>query len=609
MPRRVSAKHAAVPVHTKTSHRKRAKHSAPHAKHAKHSASHRKHSNHSAPHAKHVKHAKHSAFHRKHAQTQQPASGQAFALTPRARGGPLFVAAGAALLLVALLVVLYFTCNLPVKPASCSTGSATAASSTASATASAGSATTGLDLGGIVAVIVAPTLTLFVGYLVYRRFGGSPVPDKETDNLRLTIENTVAQKRRAAKGEATLLGVFKAAAEQIATSSIPESEKQDQLRKLVGALNGLNNYDAESVKTALTAAGVQDVETVFAGFKAVADAEDFIAKNELKYVKALTGDPGNAANITRSFLEKSNLLGAALTEATNQMNSLRAMYEPQTIDVTIEGIAEKNTAKLASTGLVIPSFGDKKGNKLVNEISGGKAFKVIVGGPPSAGKSILASLWVKTQQQRGKDPLVIDVSRAALSLLDERAGQVAARHEIALEAVIRFAKQQSKLGRPVLLFHDEAQNDINENVFRGNYVKATTKLGDVSWLGTTNERNLLTKKDPDGSRSALSNRLRFVWVTKRYFDRRTAESFVNRKLEEMKMEFKDGDIEEFKETVKKVMVMLNNSTPRQTEQALELAIRDAESQGRNTIGGLSAFLPDNRKLTQKTLESVVNRDF
>jgi hypothetical protein len=511
----------------------------------------------------------------------------------------------AVILLLAIFLGLYFTCKLSLKPQTCNMESTSAGSTSAGSISTAALSTAAPNSGLNDITVAGITLAIFIvlglfGYGAYYWFTSRSV-NEETDSLRLEIENSIARKQRSAKGQAVLLGVFREAAENIVISTLTVDEKNAALNKLLSSLEKINQYDDESIKNALKDAGVENAESLFEKFSTAAEVESLILREGSELIKALASKNEElVAAKMKAIKDSSNLKSKdAIKLLENRLEEIKIRFSPGGLDDKIQQEAEKDTKLLENADFVMPRFGTKEANDLVNKVSQGDNFKTMLGGPPSTGKTTLMELWVKAQVQRGQKPLVLYINRSALAKLDKQAGTNAAANEQALKEVIDYAKRQRAVGRPVLIVHDEAQGDINENVFRGNYVKALQNLGDISVLGTTNDRKLFTKKDPDGARSALASRLEYIWAKRPTFSSVDAESFLNRKLQKMKKDWLTGDSDKFKKTVRRVEVLMNNYSPRQAGEWLESAIREAERRGVKSIAELNEYIPNKQTRFQR----------
>ena len=221
---------------------------------------------------------------------------------------------------------------------------------------------------------------------------------------------------------------------------------------------------------------------------------------------------------------------------------------------------------------------------------------------------------------KGKGPLVIDITRAGLAKINPLAATEPAVHEAVLAAAIAFGNRQKGDGYDVLFFQDEAQTDMGENVFIGNFVKNLDpkKLAKgVSYLGTTNNPNIFKRQnknkvgdtDPKEQLKALGGRLKLLVLDSLQFDILSAEEWVRSKVPK---DFDNGDEEGRKEVFRIIKNTQNVENLRLAEQELMDAVQSVEMNadaqgGEKTFGMLKLYLKDRRTAADRASELLADR--
>jgi hypothetical protein len=436
------------------------------------------------------------------------------------------------------------------------------------------------------------------------------------------INNAIDIKEREVKNKAKtrLLGVLKAAAEdEMMKVGVSDEDKAAKLRLLLDGLNILQKYDEPDIRGVLKTAGFGNTDVVYNTYIAKADADDFVEQKLGGFADNLTVNEGENDERLVALIRESGLSDAAKTQAELKLRALMTTLEPSVLDSRYKAIADETARELQSTTAIRPEFKSQEGKALVEMVEQGKPITKMIYGPSGIGKSELARYWVQMSLQRmslgqGNGPLVVNITRAGLAKINQEAGRDAAVHQAVLAAVIKYANRMKRAGYDVLLWQDEAQTDVAEKVYIGNFVKEldVSKIGKgVSYIGTTNNRNIFIRQnqnkpgdtDPNNQLGALGKRLGLLVLDNLVFDALSAETFV-RKI--VPGTWENGDKKEREEVFRLVKIAQNRTDIRTAEAELKLAINRVETaaQGKKTFGMLKKYLVDHRTPRERAVDAV-----
>jgi hypothetical protein len=436
------------------------------------------------------------------------------------------------------------------------------------------------------------------------------------------INNAIDIKEREVKNKAKtrLLGVLKAAAEdEMMKVGVSDEDKAAKLRLLLDGLNILQKYDEPDIRGVLKTAGFGNTDVVYNTYIAKADADDFVEQKLGGFADNLTVNEGENDERLVALIRESGLSDAAKTQAELKLIALMTTLEPSVLDSRYKAIADETARELQSTTAIRPEFKSQEGKALVEMVEQGKPITKMIYGPSGIGKSELARYWVQMSLQRmslgqGNGPLVVNITRAGLAKINQEAGRDAAVHQAVLAAVIKYANRMKRAGYDVLLWQDEAQTDVAEKVYIGNFVKEldVSKIGKgVSYIGTTNNRNIFIRQnqnkpgdtDPNNQLGALGKRLGLLVLDNLVFDALSAETFV-RKI--VPGTWENGDKKEREEVFRLVKIAQNRTDIRTAEAELKLAINRVETaaQGKKTFGMLKKYLVDHRTPRERAVDAV-----